>query len=189
MKSFYKTIFSIVILVSIFGYVYTKNTPELKPNADMPFYSDSTGGTAAPLASFKSDADKMFKQLGITKKQWLDGLPTKKALGVPVYPDAVIVGYSLGYEESGKKVLSEITLVSPTDLDKVEKWYSEKLNTWNHLSSYHVFLPPHKNVDLMSDEFDATPHVELDEVTSKDQFTGNFLKQPDNAKTAITIKY
>ncbi len=149
-------------------------------------------GTVAPLAKFKKNADNMFKMMGITKKQWLSRLPSKSELGVPVYPGVKLVVYQAGFKDpknSKNNLLPEVILVSPDLINKIETWYAGKLKGWNHNKTYHAFLPPGKNVDVMSDKYRVTPHVELEQAVSKNQFDGMFLKQPANTRTGIIIRY
>ena len=152
--------------------------------------SGSKGGeTVAPLAKFKKNADKMFRMVGTTRQKWLSELPRKSDIKVPVYTGAVLVVFQNGYHDSDETRLPEIILVSPDPPKKVEAWYANKLKKWNHIVNYNTFLPPNKVVDLMSDEYDATPHVEIQKAMGKNQFDGMFLKQPENTKTGIIIMY
>ena len=174
----------------LIGFICMANTNGMEAAGSNAFYSDSTaGGMVAPLAKFKTNAPKMFKMVNMTKKQWISMLPTDAKSGVPVYPGAVIVSNQQGYSDNGETKLAELILVSPDPIKKIEAWYSEKLKDWNHIQNYDVFLPPHKIVDVMSDKFDATPHIQLEKILQKHQLDGMFLQQPDNAKTGIIISY
>ena len=189
MKS-YKGTFWGLLFILLIGFICMANTNGMETASSRASYVDSTTSrAAAPLAKFKSNAPKMFKMVNISKQQWISELPTEGQLGVPVYPGAVIVVYQRGYHDSSETRLSELILVSSDPISKVESWYSKKLKDWNHIQNYDVFLPPHKIVDVMSDKFDATHHVELEKILEKHQLDGMFLQQPDNAKTAITIMY
>lgn len=179
-----------LFLFFLIGFIYMANTNGIEAAGSKVFYSDSTAsGMVAPLAKFKTDAPKMFKMVNMTKQQWISELPTRGQLGAPIYPGAVIVDNQQGYSNNGETKLAELILVSPDPIKKIEAWYSEKLKDWNHIQNYDVFLPPQRIVDVMSDKFDATPHVQLEKILQKHQLDGMFLQQPDNAKTGIIICY
>ncbi len=189
MELFYKTIYRAWLFIILVAVISNASTFEAKAKG-LNSYSDTTSsGTVAPLAKFKKDAPKMFKMMKMTKQQWVSNLPNKTQLGVPVYPGAVIVAQQQGYSDNGETLLPELILVSPDPISKIETWYSEKLKDWNHIRNYNAFLPPHKIVDVMSDKFDATRHVQREKIMQKHQLDGMFLKQPDNAKTGIIVRY
>lgn len=189
-RLFYKTFFCVVVFVFAISFLGVGHAFAAKPFNNKIFYADSTNsGAAAPLAKFKKNANKLFKMMHMSKQQWISHLPSKAELGVPVYPGAVIVSSQQGYSDNGENLLPELVLVTSDPLKKVEAWYANKLKGWNHISNYDAFLPPHKNVDVMSDKFDATPHVQLEKIMTKNQLDGMFLKQPGNGKTGIIIRY
>jgi hypothetical protein len=188
LKNFPGAIYLLALFVCVLVFAGFVIAPKTITNRSKMNYSDSSGsGTVAPLAKFKKDADTWFKRMGITKQQWLSQLPSKKELGVPVYPGAVITVYQQGFHDGS--TIPELILVSPDPAKKIEAWHADKLKGWIHNKTYHAFLPPHKNVDVMSDKYSATPHVEIEQAMSKNQFDGMFLKQPDNTKTGIIIRY
>ena len=189
-KGIYISAFFTVMFLLFTGLTGMSKPPVQNNNYVQSFLSDSgSNSTAIPLAKFKKDADSWFKKMGTTKRKWLSQLPSEKELGVPVYPSAVITVYQQGFHDSQETLLPEIILTSPDPAKKIEAWYSKKLKGWNHNKTYHAFLPPNKNVDVMSDKYRATPHVEIEHAMSKNQFDGMFLKQPDNTKTGIIIRY
>jgi hypothetical protein len=190
LKNFPGAIYLLALFACVLVFSGFAIAPKTITSRSKMFYADSSGnGTAAPLAKFKKDADSWFKKMGTTKQKWLSQIPSEKKLGVPVYPGAVITVYQQGYHDSQETLLPELVLASPDPAKKIEAWYAEKLKGWNHNKTYHAFLPPHKNVDVMSDKYNATQHVEIEKAMSKNQFDGMFLKQPANTKTGIIIRY
>jgi len=187
-KNFPGTIYLLSLFVCVLAFSGFEIAPKTVTNRSKMFYADSSSNRmAAPLAKFKKDADSWFKKMGITKQKWLSQLPSEKKLGVPVYPGAVITVYQQGFYD--RSTISELILTSPDPAKKIEAWYTNKLKGWIHNKTYHAFLPPNKNVDVMSDKYAATPHVEIEQAMSKNQFDGTFLKQPANTKTGIVIRY
>lgn len=179
---------SIFVLFVIFSIEFFQ-TPNIKAANIKIVFSDSTNGTVAPLAQFKKDADKNFKMVGTTREKWIANLPSKSDINIPIYPGTKLVVYQKGYQDSKEKLLPEIVLVSSDPLEKIENWYAAKLKGWNFIKAHDVFEQPGKTVDVMSDEFNAAPHVEIEKVLMKNQFDGMFLKQPADAKTGIIIRY
>jgi len=189
-KIFSGTTYLLTLLACILVFAGFVSAPKIITNRSKMFYTGLSGnGTAAPLAKFKKDADSWFKKMGTTKQKWLSQLPSEKELGVPAYPGAVITVYQPGFHDSQETLLPKLVLASPDPAKKIEAWYANKLKGWIHNKTYHAFLPPHKNVDVMSNKYNATPHVEIEHAMSKNQFDGMFLKQPDNTKTGIIIRY
>ena len=189
-KTFSRVIYLLAFFVSVLVLAGFALAPKTITTSGKMFYADSSGNsTVAPLANFKKDADSWFKKMGITKQKWLSQIPSEKKLGVPVYPGAVITVYQPGFHDSQETLLAEIILASSEPAKKIEAWYANKLKGWTHNKTYHAFLPPNKNVDVMSDKYAATPHVEIEQSMSKNQFDGMFLKQPENTKTGIVIRY
>jgi hypothetical protein len=187
-KNFSGAIYLLALFACFLVFAGFAIAPKVNTIRSKMFYAGLSGnGTAAPLAKFKKDADAWFKKMGTTKQKWLSQLPSEKELGVPVYPGAVITVYQPGFHDGS--TISELILASPDPAKKIEAWYADKLKGWIHNKTYHAFLPPHNNVDVMSDKYDATPHVEIEQAMSKNQFDGMFLKQPDNTKTGIIIRY
>lgn len=127
--------------------------------------------------------------VGTTKQKWIASLPSKNEVNIPIYPGAKLVEYQKGYTDEKLKVLPEIVLVSPDPVKKIESWYSNKLKGWNFIKEHDVFEQPGKKIDVMSDEFRATRHVEIEKILMKNQLQGMFLKQPADAKTGIIIRY
>ena len=81
--------------------------------------------------------------------------------------------------KEGGVMRDAVKILAQTGIDpakKIEAWYSKKLKGWNHNKTYHAFLPPNKNVDVMSDKYAATPHVEIEQSMSKNQFDGRLFQ-------------
>lgn len=185
------SIFIVAVFVVLGFLAFPCTCSAAQPHTNYAFRAlrDSSSGAAAPLADFKPGAEKMFKQFGYTKKKWIAGLPSKADLGVPVYPGALIVAYQSGYKDDKEKLLPELVLVSSDPPQKIESWYASRLKGWKHIKNYHAFIPHGKNVDVMSDEYNATPHVEIEKSMSKNQFQGMFMMPPDNTKSGIIIRF
>lgn len=179
-----------ILFILIFAMFEFVNMPSARASNRSSVSADSSGnGTVAPVAPFKKDADVWFKRMGTTKQKWIAQLPSRSELGVPVYPGAEIVVYQAGYSDKSDKLLPELGLTTSDPIKKVTAWYKKRLNGWSYNRDYNAFLPPNVKVDVMSDKFNATPHVELEHIFSKGQASGMFVNQPDNAKTLITIRY
>ena len=190
MKMFFKITILSIFLLSIVSAIHIKSAGALEINHNIKFLADSASNTmVAPLAKFKKIAATRFKQMHMTKNQWLSKFPTQSELGVLVYPGAKIVDYQPGYKDETEKTLPELILVSTDPPGKIESWYLKKLKGWQFKKGSHVFLPANKDVNVMSDKFDATPHIMIEKIFRKGQLDGMFLKQPDNAKTGIIIRY
>lgn len=188
-KSLAAALYAVIFIMMITAVEFL-NLPQVKAGSRISIFTKSPGsGTVAPIAPFKKDADVWFKRMGTTKEKWIAGLPTKSELGVPVYPGAVIVIFQAGFYGKKETLLPELGLTTPDPLKKVEAWYKEKLNNWTLNKDYHSFLPPNVKVDVMSDKYRATPHIDLETLMTKNQGSGMFINQPKNAKTLITIRY
>lgn len=136
----------------------------------MLFYTGAVAQQYARWAKLKAGAPPIMR----------DAIPTASEVGIPVYPEAVVLSVSSMPDGSGGKI-PFMNLASEETPEKVEVWYKERLSEilgWKYHDTYEFFYQgedamiamsmqsPYVNVMELSQ--DAIDMIYVDESVKKD---------------------